>query len=128
MKMMTKITTKREREEALRAALRARLATRPRWALRALDRLYSHQTPRERASEATIEHNGVGFSGTDAQILSSFAEQYRTRGSLSPRQMALLHRKMPTYWRQIAALIPADQIEALIAEGAARREEEPRCA
>jgi hypothetical protein len=45
----------------------------------------------------TAERNGIGFSGPDAEILSSFACQYPRRRSLCPKQMNLLQlfgRKM----------------------------------
>ena len=89
-------------KKELIAALKERLATDDRWALRALRLVYRNQTADEQASQQTIEHNGIGFTGPDAEILSSFAQQYQRRGTLSPRQMNLLRKKMPSYASQVA--------------------------
>jgi hypothetical protein len=92
--------------------LRRRLASDPRWALRALLRIYQNQTADEQAKDAAIERNGIGFSGPDAEILSSFARQYQRRGPLSPRQMTLLMRKMPSYARQLTRCTDRARLEA----------------
>jgi hypothetical protein len=92
--------------------LRQRLATDHRWALRALIRIYQNQTADEQSKDATIERNGIGFSGPDAEILSSFARQYLRRRSLSPKQMNLLQRKIPSYARQILQCSDAARLEA----------------
>ena len=92
--------------------LRHRLASNDRWALRALMRIYQNQTADEQNSESTIERNGIGFSGPDAEILSSFARQYLRRRNLSPKQMNLLQRKIPSYARQIVQCSDAARLEA----------------
>ena len=92
--------------------LRQRLATDPRWALRALIRIYQNQTTDEQSKDAAIERNGIGFSGPDAEILSSFARQYLRRRALSPKQMNLLQRKIPSYARQIVQCSDAARLEA----------------
>ena len=86
--------------------LRQRLANDPRWALRALIRIYQNQTTDEQSKDAAIERNGIGFSGPDAEILSSFARQYKRRGGSSKRQMVILRRRIPAYarWRSILVL------------------------
>ena len=62
----------------------------------------------------TIEHNGIGFSRPDAEILSSFAQQYQRRGALSPRQMNLLRRKMPSYASQVARAADTTRLMAAL--------------
>ena len=94
-------TTLSMTKKALLAELKRRLATDDRWALRALSVVYKNQTADEQNAQQTIEHNGIGFSGPDAEILSSFAQQYQRRGCLSPKQMNLLKRKIPSYARQV---------------------------
>ncbi len=88
-------------KKALVEQLRLRLASNDRWALRALLRIYQNQTADEQTRDTTLERNGIGFTGPDAEILSSFARQYQRRGCLSPKQMAILHRRIPAYARQI---------------------------
>jgi hypothetical protein len=67
----------------------------------ALLRVYSWQTEDEKHSERTTETNSKGFNGIDAEILSSFAKQWETRGFLSPKQKAIARKKMSKYSRQI---------------------------
>ena len=107
--MMTTMTKK-----ALLAALKERLAQDDRWALRALTVVYMNQTADERRAEQTIEHNGIGFSGPDAEILSSFARQYQQRGCLSPRQMNVLRRKIPSYAGQVASVADTTRLTAVL--------------
>jgi hypothetical protein len=85
------------------AFLREKCASDARWALRALLRIYEDQTAEEQAVGHTRVHNGVGFSGVDGEILSSFAEQFQRKGRLSPKQMAIVFKKMPRYAKQLEA-------------------------
>lgn len=86
------------------AEWKAKLATDSRWALRALVRIYQEQTPSEKDIELTMYHNNVGFSGVDADILTSFVKQYQRRGELSPKQMMILHQRIPKYAGQLYRL------------------------
>ena len=106
---MTSMTKKE-----LIAALKERLATDDRWALRALKLVYRNQTAYEQATQQTIEHNGIGFSGPDAEILSSFAQQYQRRGTLSPKQMNVLRRKMPSYAGQVMRAADTERLMAAL--------------
>ena len=98
----------------LLAALKAKLAQDERWALRALTTVYKNQTADEQNAQATLEHNGIGFSGPDAEILSSFAQQYQRRGRLSPKQMNLLKRKIPSYAGQVARMADTTRLMAAL--------------
>ena len=100
----------------IKVVIQRKLSTDDRWALRALERIYALQTSSEKASHSTYEVNNVGFSGADAEILSSFAEQYRQRGSLSPKQMELLRKRIVRYHGQIARMIPVDVLERMVIE------------
>lgn len=83
------------------AFLKEMLKTDSRWAIRGLLRIYEDQTAEEQAVGDTCVHNGVGFSGVDGEILSSFAEQINKGRNMSPKQMALIHKKMPRYAGQL---------------------------
>ena len=65
-----------------------------------------------RAWDATLERNGIGFTGPDAEILTSFARQYQRRGCLSPKQMIILRRRIPAYARQIVQGSDTARLEA----------------
>ena len=68
---------------------------------RALVVLHSRQTDDERDSQSTRHTNGRGFSQFDAAFLSSLAEQYERRGSLSPKQIACARKKVVRYAGQL---------------------------
>ena len=89
------------------------LSTNPAWALKALVTIYARQTSQEQAMGQTTENNSVGFSGCDSEILSSFAEQYKKWNRLSEKQMVLVFKKMPRYWKQILTCITSDKLPAV---------------
>lgn len=70
--------------------------------VKALLYLFDRQTDDEQHSESTNQHNRMGFTGTDAQLLSSFAKQVIQKAWLSPRQMQVLRGKIQKYAGQIA--------------------------
>lgn len=101
-------------QASIKNFLKNKLATDKSWATRALVRIHQRQTLAEQSCQHTIEANGVGFSGCDAEILSSFADQFNKRGSLSEKQMKLVFRKMPRYWQQIKSLIDPVVLEKMV--------------
>lgn len=64
--------------------------------------LWSHQTGEEQQAHSTVEDNGVGFNGLDANILSSFAEQISQGYDLSEKQMVIARLRLPKYHGQLA--------------------------
>ena len=91
------LTTKKARV----AHLRGMLATNATWAQRGLVRIFENQTADEQDMDATTDSNGIGFTGADAEFLSSLAKQFQDRGSLSAGQMGYLYKKMPKYAGQL---------------------------
>lgn len=76
------------------------------WVVRAVVRIYEEQTADEQQSESTELHNGVGYNGADANIMSSFAKQIlRANGRyacpLSPRQLEIARTKIVKYAGQL---------------------------
>ena len=90
--------------------IKNQLATNQAWAIKALVKVYTLQTLDEQATGQTSNLNGVGFSGIDSQILSSFAEQVNKGRNLSAKQMAIVFKKMPRYHKQVASFIPAEKM------------------
>ena len=88
-------------KDSLVKALKEQLATRDNQAIKGLLTIYSYQTIEEQCDGHTKEFNGVGFSGFDSDILSSFAEQYKTKGFFSPKQMNIIKKHLPKYARQL---------------------------
>lgn len=66
--------------------------------------IYSLQTEDEKINKQTSHSNGVGFSGIDAGIMSSYAEFIKDRGGLTPRQMLIGRRIIRKYWRQLVVI------------------------
>lgn len=70
--------------------------------------IYERQTDEEQITEQTIEENGEGFTGADAEILTSFSRQYLERGFLSPKQMTIARDKVKKYWCQVRDVLGDD--------------------
>lgn len=89
--------------------VRRQLETKPEWALKALTRIFNeNQTSEEQTIQAAKVNNGIGFTGTDADFLSSLAKQYISRKSLSEKQMVYVMRRMKKYHRQVVLM--SDQL------------------
>ena len=80
---------------------KAHLSTSAKWAINGMLVIYAKQTLSEQSMQTTSELNCVGFSGCDAEIMSSFSEQIKRGRILSPKQMAIVFKKMPKYWEQL---------------------------
>lgn len=95
--------------------VKTKLASDPVWAVKALVRIYQeNQTNDEQVSQSTTHDNGIGFSGCDAQFLSSLAQNYLRYGRLSEKQMGFVFRKMPKYARQVVAMSDATKLDAMV--------------
>ena len=84
--------------------IREQLANNDKWLVRGLVAIYKFQTESEKASQDTHEDNGVGFNGTDAELLSSFAEQLIAGRNLTIRQIPWARKKMLKYAGQLAKI------------------------
>jgi len=71
------------------------------WANRGLIRIFENQTADEQNMEDTVEHNGIGFTGVDGHIMSSFAKQILNKRTMSQKQQAIIFKKMPKYAGQL---------------------------
>ena len=89
--------TKKERIAFIREAM----GSDARQAVRGMMRVYANQTADEQAVEDTKYHNGIGFAGCDATLLSSFAKQVERGRTLSSKQMSYVFKKMPKYAAQL---------------------------
>jgi len=78
--------------------------------------IYKRQTQAEQAVGATKEDNGVGFTGVDASILSSFATQVLKGWTLSIKQKVIARKKMPKYWKQLAEVAMENDHKRMLLE------------
>lgn len=75
--------------------------------------IYANQTADEQASQSTSKDNGIGFTGADAFILSSFAEwvlKGKDKGipegkRMSVKQKEIARKKLRKYSRQLLAAV-----------------------
>ena len=102
------------KKELIKKFLKHRLGTSKKWSQHALLKIYEYQTREEQEIQRTHDHNGVGFTGVDGEILSSFAEQLKRRGDLSEKQMAIVYKKMPKYWHQVMMISDIPMLENLV--------------
>ncbi len=68
---------------------------------KALIILYKRQTANEQAAEDTEERNNVGFSGVDANFLTSLSKQYLNKRKLSTEQIRCARKRLVHYTRQL---------------------------
>lgn len=71
---------------------------------RMLQALYQRQTSTEQEAELTIEHNGVGFNGVDADFLSSVAKNSLKYQGLTEKQAAFVAKRLKKYAKQLAGI------------------------
>lgn len=74
---------------------------------RSLMKLYEMQTKSEQADGTTQEHNGVGFNGVDAPILTSFANFFQRTGFLTNKQIVVCRKKLMKYSKQLVRIANA---------------------
>ena len=80
------------------AYLRRRIKSQVPWAVRALEVIFSHQTPEEQLQGNVIHSNDLGFNAYDAPTLT---ELYHQRDRLSVEQAHNLQRIISKYVEQI---------------------------
>lgn len=83
------------------AHIRMMVGMNEKWAVKGLLRIFERQTADEQDSEYTKYHNKVGFTGADAEILTSFAKRVVAGRSLTEKQMKYVFKLMPKYARQL---------------------------
>lgn len=84
--------------------LRKQISCNEKWAKAALVRIYENQTADEQVSESTVALNGIGFTSTDAQLLTKFAEWLNVKGFLTTKQMKWVFKLMPKYALQLTKM------------------------
>lgn len=97
LKPNTRYYTKAE----LVQGLKGQIARNNNQAVKALLTIYRNQTYEEQTVQETIEDNGIGFNGTDAEFCSSLAENYLRFHRLSDKQYNSLRKVMQKYAGQL---------------------------
>jgi hypothetical protein len=98
--------TKQWTADEIKAKLKQEDAEGQAWVEHAVKAIYKFQTASEQAMKQTMEDNGVGFNGVDAELLSSFAEQLISGklAHLTPNQMPYARKKILKYSGQLARI------------------------
>lgn len=94
---MKEYKSKKEIEMAIKAAI----TTERDRAIKAMLRIYEYQTEDEKAYGTVDNLNGVGFAGTDSELLTSFCKQFERRKSLTDKQVEILFKKIGKYAGQL---------------------------
>lgn len=79
---------------------------------RALLFLYSRQTADEQSSQTTNHDNGMGFSGFDAEFLSSVAQGVQRYGNMTPRQAMVVKKRLARYAGQLLLMLDPSRVES----------------
>lgn len=85
-----------------------KIATTPKWALRAAVVIYGNQTSNEQGTHATLESNGVGFTSFDSPVLSPIVDKYLRGINLTGKEKYQLQRRMPKYAAQLYRKVQED--------------------
>lgn len=99
--------------EATVESIKERINSDDAFAVRCMMKVYKYQTASEQSYGDTHEDNNVGFSGADAEILSSFAKQVEKWQNnkngfdipLSEKQMRIARKKMCKYTKQLLTIL-----------------------
>lgn len=87
------------------AEWKGQIAGNQNWALRAALRIFKYQTTEEADFGATLESNGVGFNGFDANFVTSVVKQHLEGRRLTKKQSDALRRIMPKYAEQLYRIV-----------------------
>lgn len=71
--------------------------------------LYGFQTADEQAAGYTVEDNGAGFNGADADYMSSVAQFVEKSGFLTQKQVPIIRKKIRKYWKQLLNVANANE-------------------
>jgi len=91
----------RPTKKMVKEYVRKRLANEDKMAIKALLMVFNHQTSDEQSTDRTRYQNNVGFTAFDAEFLTKLAKQYQEKNWLSVKQLAILKKIMPKYWKQV---------------------------
>ncbi len=81
------------------------------WLYRGVLAIFNNQTDTEKNAHATIENNGIGYNGVDADIMTSFAKRIISHNkravypqALSPKQRVIARSKIVKYSGQLTVI------------------------
>ena len=77
---------------------------------RGLLAIWEKQTIDEQDDNHTRHHNGVGFSGVDAPICSSFVAFYKKAGFLTKPQLKIARKKILKYAEQLKKIANGEDL------------------
>ena len=112
--MTKKLKQKKITKKAKKEFIKFKLSTDDKWLLRALYRVADKQTETEYRMDATHDHNEVGFSASDASILTSFAKQHHSKNFLTEKQMLWLRKLLVKYSGQIMDMSDNEKLERIM--------------
>ena len=98
----------------VKAILQERIRTvEPIFTLKILEIIYNNQTNDEKGGGYTKHSNGKGFSGYDANFLTSIYLLMKRGGILSEKQKIIVAKLLPKYWKQSISALSEEEIVVL---------------
>jgi hypothetical protein len=90
------------------ARIRAKILESDTMLERSIVKIFERQTTDEQQLDITVERNGVGFTGFDAEFLSSLAKRIIDGRHLTQPQIAIARLRMVKYAKQLSKIIAED--------------------
>lgn len=82
------------------------IQTNTQWLRRAVVAIFNHQTSDEQVAGQTKHHNGVGFNGVDAEMMTNIAQRIIANSrSLTEREVTAARKTMRKYVRQLVRIM-----------------------
>lgn len=75
--------------------------------------VYANQSSEEQAGGYTRHQNGKGFTGFDANFMTSIHGQLKQGRTLSPKQLTIVIKIMRKYWAQAIYALSEHEITAI---------------
>ena len=100
MKMWSEVKTQKQWKEELQKLLKEN----DKALMKSVIAIYHLQTSAEKHRQETLEHNGVGFTGPDAKVMTKIALGLLYKKGLTQSQVETARYRMPKYWKQLMML------------------------
>lgn len=82
--------------------------------IRGLLAIYEGQTPDEQTVGQTVEDNGIGFNGVDAEFLTAMVVSYQNYKRLTEGQLRATRKAMLKYSGQLARIANAKESQDVV--------------
>ena len=96
----------------LQEEIRTKVQSDSRWTERAVLAIFERQTEDEKQNDATLKRNGVGFSGSDAHLMSYYAKWLLAKKHLTGKHLERAQKIASKYAGQLAQIAMSRRTQA----------------